>query len=70
LVHQSFTALFQCIGAFALFLMMNVILGTTAIVIIRSITQRFIAVYDLDDLLILVLSAVQGFMFQRWWARD
>jgi hypothetical protein len=69
-VRQSFGALFQCIGAFALFLTVNVTLGAVAIIMIRSITYSSIAVYDVDDPLILILSAVQGFIFQRWWTHD
>jgi hypothetical protein len=68
LVHQAFRALFQWIGAFAIFLIVNVTLGAVAIIMMRSSTYRSIAVYDLDDPLILIFSAVQGFIFQRWWA--
>ncbi len=68
-VRQSIRALFEWIGASALFLTVNLTLGGVAIIIIRSITQHFIAVYDLDDPLIPILSAIQGFMFQRWHSR-
>lgn len=66
--HQSFRALFQCIGAFAIFLTVNVTLGAVAIIMMRSSTYGSVSVYDLDDPLILIFSAVQGFIFQRWWA--
>jgi hypothetical protein len=62
--------LFEWIGAFAVFLAVNVALGAAIIIVIRSLTRRFIGVYDLENPLILVLSAAQGFIFHVWWNRD
>jgi hypothetical protein len=69
-VREAIRALFESIGAFALFLAMNAVLGVTIIVMSRSLTQRFITVYDLDSPLLLLLSAAQGLVFRQWWNRD
>ena len=64
---QSFRALLECIGAFAFFLAVNLLLGLAIILIIRSSTHWFMTVYDLENPVLVVLSAAQGFIFQRWW---
>ena len=69
-VRQAIRALFEWIGAFALFLAVNVILGAIVIVIIRGITEHFIGVYDLENPLLMIFSAAQGFVFRLAWNRD
>jgi hypothetical protein len=64
---ESINALFQCIGAFALFLAMNLALGLAIILTIRSVTPHFMTVYELENPVLIAFSAVQAFVFQRWW---
>jgi hypothetical protein len=61
---------FEYIGAFACFLALNMVLGVIIIVMFRGITSHFVPVYDVRDPLIFILSAAQGFIFQKWWSRD
>ena len=62
-------ALFEWIGASALFVVFNVVIGAVIILLIRSLTTHFVALYGLQSLVLLVLSLAQGFVFQFWWRR-
>jgi len=63
-------ALFDWAGVFALFFAANLALGAVVILLLRGITQRFYALYGLQNLLLLILSAGQAFVFQMWWRDD
>jgi hypothetical protein len=63
-------ALFDWAGVFALFFAANLALGTVVILLLRGITQRFYALYGLENFLLLILSAAQAFVFQMWWRGD
>ena len=69
-ILQALTALLDWAGMFAIFLAANLTLGGAGILLIRALTPRFVALYALDNLLILVLTAAQAFVFQAWWKRD
>jgi hypothetical protein len=69
-ILQALTALVDWAGMFAIFLAANLALGGAVIMLIRALTPRFVALYALDNLLMLVLSAAQAFVFQAWWKRD
>lgn len=69
-LRQAFRRLLECVGAFTLFFAINLAVGVILISSIRSLTPRFIALYALQNLMLLVLSAFQGFIFQLWWKRD
>ena len=69
-VRDAVRALLECIGASALFLAGNLALGVLVIFLIREFTPRFVALYALENLLLLILSATQGFVFQLWWKHD
>jgi len=55
---------------FAVFLAANLTLGAAVILLVRALTPRFVALYTLENLLLLILSAAQAFVFQAWWKRD
>src|SRR5688572_13284860 len=59
--------LMECIGAFLIFLCLNVVSGVALILLVRSITPRFVSLYALQDVLLIILSAVQGLLFRFWW---
>jgi hypothetical protein len=63
-------ALFDWAGVFALFFTANLALGAVVILILRGVTQRFYALYGLENFLLLILSAAQAFVFQMWWRGD
>ena len=60
----------ECIGAFAAFLAINLAVGVVIIFLIRSITPRFVALYILDDVTLIIFSVCQGIVFQLWWRRS
>jgi hypothetical protein len=61
---------FEWIGTFALFFAANLALGVVIISLIRGFTPRFVTLYVLENLLLLILSAAQAFVFQHWWKHD
>ncbi len=54
------------LGMSLIFFMMNLIVGITIILCMRSFTGVFFSVYKVADLSLLVLSCSQGLLFQRW----
>ena len=69
-LSAAIQALFDWAGAFALFFLANLALGAVVILLLRGITQRFYALYGLENFLLLILSAAQAFVFQMWWRGD
>ena len=66
-IRRIVQVLLECIGASAVFLVSNVLLGVVIIFVIRRFTSVFLPLYQLQDLTLLALSAMQGFVFQLWW---
>lgn len=56
----------QCVGAFIVFFVLNFTIGGILIFLIRGI-WRFFPLYTLADAALLIVSAIQGFIFQLWW---
>ena len=69
-VGKAIRALFDYAGTFVLFLVFNIAAGAVVILLVRGFTPRFVGLYQLENLMLLFLSAAQGFVFQRWWRRD
>jgi hypothetical protein len=69
-VRAAMHALFDFVGAFAIFLVFNLTVGTIFILLLRSLTEVFIPIYGLMNSLLPLLSAAQGFVFHVWWRRD
>ena len=66
---QALFLLLECVGTFAAFLAINVCLGAAIILIIRSTTTTFVSLYVLVDVMLIILSVLQGFAFQLWWRK-
>ena len=66
-IGEALRAFFEWIGTFTIFLAANLALGVMIILLIRGLTPRFVALYALENLLLLILSAAQAFVFQYWW---
>jgi hypothetical protein len=64
-IREALRAFFEWVGAITLFLTANVALGVLIIFVIRAFTARFVALYDLENLLLIALSAVQAFVFRH-----
>jgi len=67
---QAWAQLMECVGAFCLFLSVNMVIGVAVILILRATTPRFISMYILDDVMLIILSAVQGLAFRLWWRSE
>ena len=69
-MRQAVRTLVECVGTFALFLGFNLAAGVAIVFLIRGLTSHFIALYELQSLFLVLLSAAQGLVFQLWWRRD
>ena len=69
-MSEAIRTLFDWAGVFVLFFAANLALGLVVIFLLRGITQRFFALYGLENFLLLILSAAQAFVFQMWWRGD
>lgn len=65
--RRALETVLECIGTCILFIGLNVALGVMLVFLIRGFTPWFIAPYVVSDLMLVVLSVVQGFVFQTWW---
>jgi len=58
--------MFEGIGMGLAFFAINLLAGAIFILAVRRVTGRFVSVYHVEDLSLLVLSLLQGLIFQ-WW---
>lgn len=58
--------LLQCVGAVAVFAAVNLALGAVLILGVRAFTPWFATLYLLDDVVWLVVSALQGVAWSLW----
>jgi hypothetical protein len=65
-LRQAVGALLDWAGLFTLFMAANLVLGALFIFLVRAFTPRFVSLYELEDVLLLILSAAQAFVFQQW----
>jgi hypothetical protein len=68
-VLEALSTLLEWTGLFVLFLAANLALGLLFILAIRGFTPRFVSVYELESLFLLVLSGVQACVFLLCWNR-
>ena len=66
LLNQAVLDVVQCVGAFIVFFVLNLTVGSGLIFLIRGV-WRFFPLYTLADVGLLILSAFQGFVFHLWW---
>jgi len=57
----------ECLGLAVVFLVVNLAAGLTSIFGFRALTGRFVSVYWLNDLSLVVLSVLEALVFHRWW---
>jgi len=68
-LRDAIRAFFEWTGTFSIFCAANLACGVLIISLIRTFTPRFVSVYALQNALLLILSAVQAFVFQHFWKR-
>lgn len=56
----------ELVGASVVFFVINVVVGLPVILAVRAFTSQFLSVYLLNDLMLVVLSALQGIVFCCW----
>ena len=65
-LSQVVAEVMECVGLSVTFLAVNVALGVTVILIIRTLSPIFVSLYAMDDLTVVALSAFQGIGFRFW----
>ena len=68
-MRDAIRAFFEWAGTFSIFLAINLLFGASIVLFIRTFTPRFVSLYTLQNVLLLVLSAAQAFVFHHWWKR-
>ena len=53
-------------GMSAVFLVVNLVVGICVILTVRTFTSHFLSAYLLNDVSLVVLSAIQGIVFECW----
>jgi hypothetical protein len=56
----------EFMGLWLLCLGLNVALGTAAILMLRTVTARFVSVYLVNDVSLLIFSAIQASALHAW----
>jgi hypothetical protein len=56
----------EAVGTGTVFLLLNLALGITVLLSARYLLERFVPLYTLDDVTIIVLSFIQGLAFDSW----
>ncbi len=56
----------ECVGLTLVFFLLNLGVGMLAILAIRSFIGRFVSLYIVADIALLVLSLLQALTFQAW----
>ncbi len=62
----GFRSALELLGVSVLFFVVNLVLGITVILAVRAFTRQFLSAYLLNDLGLMVLSVVQGIVFECW----
>jgi len=68
-LSQAVREAVQCVGASIAFFIFNMSIGVVLIFAIRS-AGHFFPLYTLADTALVILSAIQGFIFHLWWRRS
>jgi hypothetical protein len=56
----------ECVGLTLVFIVVNLAMAMFAILIMRSLSGRFVSLYVASDITFLVLSGLQALTFQAW----
>jgi uncharacterized membrane protein YfcA len=59
-------ALIEFVGLWTVCLLVNVALGVAAVLVIRTIASAFVSAYFVNDLSLVVVSALQACLLQAW----
>ena len=65
-LRAALRSLLECVGAVAVFAALNLVLGAALIVGLRTLTPWFASLYLLDDVVWVIVSALQGIAWSLW----
>ncbi|MFQ5960880.1 MAG: hypothetical protein ACE5MG_05755 [Candidatus Methylomirabilales bacterium] len=65
-IRKAIGKMLECLGITLVFLVLNIGLGVVTILATRVLTGGFVSMYRAADGTLLVLSLIQGLVFQ-WW---
>src|SRR5262245_13822289 len=69
-IHDAIRNLLEWVGTFTVLLIANLAVGVLLVLLIRTFTAQFVTLYTLENILLLVFSAAQAFVFHQWWKRN
>ena len=64
--HHAVARMLETIGMSLIFFLVNLALGVSIILVVRTFTPWFVSLYLADSLVLLLLSLLQGLTF-HWW---
>jgi hypothetical protein len=56
----------ECVGLTLVFFLLNLAVGIFAILAVRSVSGRFVSMYIVSDITLLIVSLLQALIFQAW----
>jgi hypothetical protein len=59
----------ECVGLCVVFLVINVAIGVTLVLVGRGLSGQFVSVYFVNDVTLVLISGLQGLLFWSWWYR-
>lgn len=62
-LRRAFGAFLEFVGLFVLFFAANLGLGFLIVLLVRTFSLRFLSIYFLGNILLVILSGVQAFVF-------
>jgi hypothetical protein len=62
----GFQRALELLGVSVLFFVVNLVVGLAVILAVRALTKQFLSAYLLNDMGLMVLSVVQGIVFECW----
>jgi hypothetical protein len=65
-LHGGILRALELAGASVVFLLVNLAVGISVILAVRTFTTHFLSAYLLNDVALVVLSAFQGIVFECW----
>jgi hypothetical protein len=65
-LRPAFSKACECVGLMLVFSVVNLAVATSAVLVVRSLSGRFVSLYVAADAMFLMLSWLQALTFQAW----
>lgn len=65
-LSRAIRHMLECVGMSLAFAVANLLIGAAAILVFRETAGKFVPLYILDDVTLILASIIQGIIFCRW----